>query len=81
MSFEDVVDSIFRSDTEIDEVLFDGLESFATVKGDVKVYGKSPLSGMKVSTIQDFALNQGVRWDPISPAAGGVFQTVVGGDE
>ncbi|RYZ67009.1 MAG: hypothetical protein EOP09_11755 [Proteobacteria bacterium] len=81
MLFEDVVDSIFRCDTEIDEVLFDGLESFATVKGDIKVYGKSPLAGMTVSTIQDFALNQGVRWDPISPAAGGVFQTVVGGDE
>jgi pilus assembly protein CpaF len=81
MLFEEVVDAIFRADRGIDEVLFDGLDSFAIVKGEVKSYGRSPLKDMELSRIQDFALSQGVRWDPVQPAAGGMFKTSVAGDE
>ena len=73
MSFEQFLDEFFLGDPSIDELLFDGFESLCTIAGEVKSYQTSPLSDYSVSDVQDFALAQGVRWDPMQPAAGGSF--------
>lgn len=69
-----MIDAIFQAAPEIDELLFDGLESYAEVSGEKKVYKRSPLLGQSIALVQDFALGQGVRWDPMMPAAGGSFE-------
>lgn len=73
LSFEQFIDDLFRSDPQLDELLFDGFDSLCKIVGDVKSYQSSPLSSFSISKLQDFALNQGVRWDPMQPAAGGSF--------
>lgn len=73
MLFEEMVDTIFRTTLEVDELLFDGFDSYAEVSGDSKVYKVSPLKSFSLRAIQEFALAQGVRWDPMQPAAGGTF--------
>lgn len=73
MILEHMLDALFQAAPEVDELLFDGLESYAEVRGDTKVYKPSPLRAHSLSFVQDFALSQGVRWDPMMPAAGGTF--------
>ncbi len=73
MSFEHFIDDLFLADSSIDELLFDGFDSLCTISGDVKSYRASPLNDFTLSMIQDFALGQGVRWDPMQPSAGGSF--------
>lgn len=73
LSFESFIDELFLNDSRIDELLFDGFESLCTIAGDVKCYQTSPLSGYSIAKLQDFAYSQGVRWDPMQPAAGGCF--------
>ncbi len=73
MKFEQLVDDLFRQDDRVDELLFDGFESLCLVTGAAKAYRPSPLHRESLETLQDFALAQGVRWDPMQPAAGGCF--------
>jgi Flp pilus assembly CpaF family ATPase len=73
MSFETFVDEIFLVDSQIDEILFDGFDSLCKIAGDSKSYHISPLRDFSISRLQDFALAQGLRWDPMQPAAGGSF--------
>lgn len=78
MTLETMFHALFAARPEIDELLFDGFEILAEVIGDVKFYRPSPLRGLPLHAIQDFALGQGVRWDPMQPAAGGHFSVIEG---
>ncbi|MBC7659620.1 MAG: Flp pilus assembly complex ATPase component TadA [Chitinophagaceae bacterium] len=75
MTFEHNIDAYFSSFPQTDELLFDGFDSVCVVRGDEKTYQetRSVLHTFSIDQLQDFALGQGVRWDPLQPAAGGSF--------
>lgn len=74
---------IFASSDELDELLFDGADAICLVSGDQRRYQRSPFADFPdwQRELQTFALKQGLRWDPLHPAAGGSFSLCIGDQE
>lgn len=72
---ESFLTRIFADQSDLDEILFDGAETLCLVSGDRRSYRPSPFTHSTEwqRELQTFALKQGLRWDPLHPAAGGAF--------